>query len=270
MIYTYKIESINEDLNIMEVVYTHDIHGETTVSMEIPYTDYDLDLYIQMHAPKKVWDRNEKTRMLVAPGTVGEIQEEQDPGIDYQQIALEIYKDAPPALLNSVQKIKEVERKNLLIEELHRDAHPIALHLIGPTEQTSSQTFSSSIFALGKVVNLAKKLGVPCYGVASSDSYKEYAVNHLNAKVHEVESGYPIVYIEWNTDMQTAVYNTRKEIVREKRNKLLLECDWIHLPDSPDISNINDWETYRQSLRDITDQSGFPETVVWPQKPAEI
>ena len=30
-----------------------------------------------------------------------------------------------------------------------------------------------------------------------------------------------------------------------------------------------DWATYRQALRDVTSQAGFPETIVWPTKPGE-
>lgn len=53
--------------------------------------------------------------------------------------------------------------------------------------------------------------------------------------------------------------------VRNQRNKLLLECDWTQLPDSPVDSNV--WKEYRQLLRDITTQEEFPWQVNWPEKP---
>ena len=53
--------------------------------------------------------------------------------------------------------------------------------------------------------------------------------------------------------------------VRNQRNKLLLECDWTQLPDSPVDSNV--WKEYRQLLRDITAQEEFPWQVNWPEKP---
>jgi len=56
------------------------------------------------------------------------------------------------------------------------------------------------------------------------------------------------------------------EEVRTDRNKLLLECDYTVLSDSQ-VDDQAAWVTYRQSLRDITDQVGFPETIDWPDRP---
>jgi hypothetical protein len=55
--------------------------------------------------------------------------------------------------------------------------------------------------------------------------------------------------------------------VRENRNRLLLECDWTQLADSP-LTNQKqtEWQIYRQSLRDITTQSN-PFSINWPTPP---
>jgi hypothetical protein len=55
--------------------------------------------------------------------------------------------------------------------------------------------------------------------------------------------------------------------VRTTRNKLLLECDWTQLPDSP-LTNLKqtEWQVYRQSLRDITTQSDAF-NISWPTPP---
>lgn len=58
---------------------------------------------------------------------------------------------------------------------------------------------------------------------------------------------------------------TASENVRLQRNRLLSESDWTQLPDAP--VDIALWATYRQQLRDITAQSGFPLEVTWPQPP---
>lgn len=50
------------------------------------------------------------------------------------------------------------------------------------------------------------------------------------------------------------------------RNSLLLDSDWTQLSDVP-LTNKSEWATYRQSLRDITDQPGFPHNIVWPVSP---
>ena len=55
------------------------------------------------------------------------------------------------------------------------------------------------------------------------------------------------------------------EQARAKRESLLIESDWTQMPDAP-VDKAS-WATYRQALRDITKQSGFPHDVVWPTKP---
>jgi hypothetical protein len=55
--------------------------------------------------------------------------------------------------------------------------------------------------------------------------------------------------------------------VRFKRDKKLQACDWTVLPDVPmDASKRTEWETYRQELRDVTDQSD-PFNITWPTPP---
>lgn len=53
--------------------------------------------------------------------------------------------------------------------------------------------------------------------------------------------------------------------IRAERDKKLSDSDWTVLPDSP--LNIEDWKLYRQQLRDIPQQSGFPLKMNWPPKP---
>jgi hypothetical protein len=53
--------------------------------------------------------------------------------------------------------------------------------------------------------------------------------------------------------------------VRYKRNALLTQSDWTQLADAP-VDNLA-WAVYRQSLRDITLQAGFPFTVDFPVAP---
>ena len=52
--------------------------------------------------------------------------------------------------------------------------------------------------------------------------------------------------------------------VRAQRNQLLADTDWSGLSD---VTMSSAMATYRQALRDVTDQAGFPWTVNWPTKP---
>jgi len=52
------------------------------------------------------------------------------------------------------------------------------------------------------------------------------------------------------------------------RNKLLFSTDWTQIPNNPLTSEQQaEWATYRQELRDIPQQSGYPYNVVWPVAP---
>jgi hypothetical protein len=55
---------------------------------------------------------------------------------------------------------------------------------------------------------------------------------------------------------------------RIRRDALLATSDWTQLPDiplSPDERQA--WAAYRQALRDISEQPGWPETIAWPAEP---
>ncbi len=61
---------------------------------------------------------------------------------------------------------------------------------------------------------------------------------------------------------------TTEDEVREFRNYSLLDTDIWAISDHPDFVAMSDEKTlYRQKLRDIPEQSGFPANVVWPTKP---
>lgn len=61
---------------------------------------------------------------------------------------------------------------------------------------------------------------------------------------------------------------TAVEVALGQRNLLLVVSDWTQLADVPLTPEQKaEWAAYRQQLRDITDQPGFPENINWPIKP---
>ena len=54
------------------------------------------------------------------------------------------------------------------------------------------------------------------------------------------------------------------ETARNERDFLLERCDWAA---GTDVVMSEEMAAYRQALRDITDQAGFPENIDWPIKP---
>jgi hypothetical protein len=56
--------------------------------------------------------------------------------------------------------------------------------------------------------------------------------------------------------------------VRYERDQKLTECDWLVIKAYETNSNIPAvWELYRQALRDIPQQAGFPFDITWPAQP---
>ena len=52
--------------------------------------------------------------------------------------------------------------------------------------------------------------------------------------------------------------------VRADRDERLAKTDWMGMSD---VTMSADWATYRQGLRDVPAQSGFPHTITWPSEP---
>jgi hypothetical protein len=73
---------------------------------------------------------------------------------------------------------------------------------------------------------------------------------------------------EW--DLMEAEYaagadDRAAEEVRTKRDSLLAASDWTQVADAPVDQAA--WATYRQALRDMPSQAGFPNTINWPVEP---
>jgi hypothetical protein len=53
--------------------------------------------------------------------------------------------------------------------------------------------------------------------------------------------------------------------IRSDRDKRLSDTDWTQVADAPVDKAV--WATYRQALRDVPAQAGFPYDITWPEKP---
>lgn len=74
-------------------------------------------------------------------------------------------------------------------------------------------------------------------------------------------------------DYSLLLYMSYEEAVKvsayRHRSKLLASSDWTQMPDSPLSAELKQaWVIYRQELRDITSQSGFPSDIEWPTVPS--
>ena len=69
---------------------------------------------------------------------------------------------------------------------------------------------------------------------------------------------------------QEAAYKAQKDAefaanARSQRDTLLTQTDWTQVADAPVDKAA--WAAYRQALRDVPQQIGFPTTITWPVKP---
>ena len=56
-----------------------------------------------------------------------------------------------------------------------------------------------------------------------------------------------------------------ESLVRATRDGLLSSSDWTQVSDAP--ANKSAWASYRVLLRNVPQQSGFPDTITWPTAP---
>lgn len=69
----------------------------------------------------------------------------------------------------------------------------------------------------------------------------------------------------WAQKIKAVDFWAAATAVRKERDRLLLACDWAVLPDAK--TERTAWETYRQALRDVPEQAGFPYAIDWPIRP---
>lgn len=72
---------------------------------------------------------------------------------------------------------------------------------------------------------------------------------------------------EWDSTIDQAT-EMALEFLRSTRNNMLADTDFIVIKSNEQGTPVpEDWKTYRQALRDITETYSSLEDVVWPTKP---
>ncbi len=139
----------------------------------------------------------------------------------------------------------------------------------------------STIKSIGTHKELFPNTAFPPTGISSSfltdnnakevaDVSYNVATQKLNAVTPFIDGDYVKEYeaVSLTTDEKTAIDNSEWKGVRASRDNKLQQSDWTQISDSPlDNSKKTEWQTYRQSLRDITTQSD-PFNITWPTEPS--
>jgi hypothetical protein len=71
---------------------------------------------------------------------------------------------------------------------------------------------------------------------------------------------------DMTAEAKTALDASQAKSIRDQRDRLIAETDWTQGKDIADSVSAK-YTTYRQALRNVPTQSGFPWTVQWPTKP---
>lgn len=83
-----------------------------------------------------------------------------------------------------------------------------------------------------------------------------------DCSIQQVDGGYQIIQNPEPDDSMVA------EAIRDKRDNLIGETDYYMVSDYPsNPQNIEELKVYRQALRDLPEQEGFPRDVRWPAVP---
>lgn len=119
--------------------------------------------------------------------------------------------------------------------------------------------------------------GLPPSSLAKWDMFSVHfsPVPEVNPAVEKLTEVYPLFDGTSWIQQWVVVPLTQEEIdygsaakssgVRADRNARLAACDWTQVADAPVDKAV--WATYRQELRDITSQPGFPWQITWPVAP---
>jgi len=101
----------------------------------------------------------------------------------------------------------------------------------------------------------------------NSSNYEEVLVVGINLPSNFFNGGFHYIK-ETGEFFQTTETQLAWQNLRKERNKRLAECDWTQVADVT-LSNKVNWDTYRQSLRNLPSTIVNPFSVVFPLAPNE-
>ena len=86
------------------------------------------------------------------------------------------------------------------------------------------------------------------------------------------EADYQLALSEaWQGEVTVEEVPETAEEIRARRDKLLADTDWTQTLDAPiDAATRESMRTYRQALRDVPQQDGFPADIQWPELPETV
>ena len=75
MKYTYEVIRVDEQARVMDVVYTHAVHGQMLIGVRLPFEGEDIEHVIRAFSPVSRWREMEMPVVVPGSGLSGEIDE---------------------------------------------------------------------------------------------------------------------------------------------------------------------------------------------------
>jgi hypothetical protein len=102
--------------------------------------------------------------------------------------------------------------------------------------------------------------------VAKSNPSINYVKNNLILTFPK--KPYENSYFDYIEEKWVLDYLNQNALIKSKKDYLLYRSDWTQIPNnSLTVEQQQAWAIYRQELRDVTSQSGYPFNVIWPTPP---
>lgn len=93
-------------------------------------------------------------------------------------------------------------------------------------------------------------------------------VAYLQSELERVKADLAKAQAQEEVNVMRPTEWSKWQLIRQKRNQLLAECDWTQAPDAPLTAEQKQaWRQYRQALRDLPQKYARADDVVWPTPP---
>jgi len=136
--------------------------------------------------------------------------------------------------------------------------YPLSLEHLIRVGKLTSQEYTAADLTAASIVEVADLNEAPV----------ESASEKILQPVLQPDGTWKEAWFEVETTEERKAANTynKSQSVKRGRDYLLSNTDWTQMPDVT-LPNKAAWATYRQALRDITNQASYPWNLTWPTPP---
>lgn len=115
---------------------------------------------------------------------------------------------------------------------------------------------------------VCEQLGIDLIFDSSPPATDRYEIVYQDG-VEQVDGKWVVKWAvsQMNDQDKVAFDAQQTQLIREDRDRRLAQTDWMALSDNV---MSQDWVAYRQALRDLPLQEGFPYNVTWPVRPDTV